>query len=134
VTALVPAIALALVAAALPADSTVTAPPIVVTAVNRAAPFTGALTLRTSRGDPTRVAVEDSRYDQPGWTLTGHATATGPVPADLGWTPALAPGSDGEGTVTATGAAAGNGLGTTRVRGTLRLPQAGTLTLTLTSL
>jgi hypothetical protein len=134
VTALVPAVALVLVAAALPADNTVTAPPIVVTAVNRAAPFTGALTLRIRPGDPTGVVVEDSRYDEPGWTLIGHAIATGPVPADLGWTPALAPGSDAEGTVTATGAAAGNGLGSTRVRGTLRLPGAGTLTLTLTSL
>lgn len=184
-SALVPAVALVLVAAAMPADSTATAPPITVTAVNKAAPFVGALTLRVSTGtavllgpavvdgrrvltgDLTGIVVQDGRYDQPGWTLTGQASAIGPVPAaDLGWQPVLAAGGDAEGTVTAgpavpprrtapkskglaapgaplAGAAAGNGLGTTRVGAALRLwlPDSapagaltGTLTLTLTSL
>jgi phosphate transport system substrate-binding protein len=63
-----------------------------------AAVFTGTL---------SGVAVQDTRPSQPGWTVTGQASAfQGPtdfIPAeDLGWTPALSrQGSDAEGTVTA---------------------------------
>jgi hypothetical protein len=121
VSALVPAVVLVLVTAAMPTDSTVSAPPVTVTAVNKAAPFTGALTLRIHHGDLTGVVVEDTRYDEPGWALTGPAG------------PALTATGDAEGTVksgaTFVTAAAGNGLGTTRVG-----RPAGTLTLTLTSL
>jgi hypothetical protein len=178
-TGIVPAVVLVLVTAAVPLDSTVSAPPVTVTAVNRAAPFVGALTVRVSAGTAillqpstvdgrrvltgnlTGIAVQDSRYEQPGWTLTGHASAIGPVAAaDLGWAPALAAGSDAEGTVTAgpavqprvtapksnglavpgaalAAAAAGNGLGTERVGAVLRLwlpdtTPAGALTGTLT--
>ena len=121
---IVTAVALVLVAAAVPTDTVAPAPPITITAVNRAAPFVGALTLRISTGDLTRVLVQDTRYDQPGWTLTGQIAGRVPV---------LTAGGDAEGTVTAgpafAGAAAGSGLGTTRVGAS-----TGALTLTLTSL
>ncbi|OLB79971.1 MAG: hypothetical protein AUI14_08680 [Actinobacteria bacterium 13_2_20CM_2_71_6] len=116
-------------------------------------------------GNVSGIAVQDSRYAQPGWSLTGQAsdltTGAAAVPAkDVGWVPALAAGSDAEGTVTAgptvepglkvpqskglaapgtslASAPAGSGLGTERVAAVLRLwipdtSPAGVFTGTLT--
>jgi hypothetical protein len=157
------AVALALVIGPDAAQAaTETATTVTLTAINTQEPFRGELSLRVDPGaigltqDPHQpsadahghrywvltgalsgITIQDSRPDEPGWTITGEASdLTGPggqIPAgNVGWAPALiAPGSDAEGALQVGTAVrpvpdAGNGSGLGAPGATLATASYGT--------